>query len=167
MQAQKEEIGHRLFRWHVPGRDATSCLITAHGGKAWSLHNTMGLGHTDVQLHYYSAHGHPTTDIGLGPFMQGQGTIFETLNPDTSPDYLLQKYTNTDAGAKGRHRHNEAGETYASVAYGAAYEDCDVITVRNRLEVSQILLSTILKQIFDLNLSYTEIHCAFCRGRRS
>ncbi len=167
MPVSQLEIGEHayLFKQDNLETPKTTCVITAHGLQAPTFTMPMRLGHTGVELHYFVPHGRATTDVGLRAI--GTYTPHERLTPDESPDYLLSKYTNSDIGAGGRHRHNTANETYDSARYSAGYMDFDIITIRSRGVFGIVLLSTVLKDLWSAGHTYQTILCSFCRGIRT
>ena len=106
-------VGENLRVWtRTAGRATTpACAISAHGTDLGAGH---GLRAPDVSLVYYTPHGITLPDPSLERFTAGALTPVETLRTADSPDYVLSKYTNSRA--QGGRRHNQAGESYASVA---------------------------------------------------
>lgn len=164
MSVDKLPIGGNAYLFRDSGRTApkTKCAITAHGLQAMTLHTAMKLNRPDVQLLYYGPHNRSIIDVGLGPLRDA--VPFETRTADDSPDYLLSKYTNSSPNPGWLHRHNDNGETYASVSYGVGFEEYDVVTIRNRRPLGFVRLSTLLKDIWAAGYDYPTFLCAFCRG---
>jgi len=170
-------IGENAYLWHksdkIPPR--TRCIITAHGMQfaTWKL--PMNLGRPDVFLRYYTKHNYKVTDQGLEyPLRRGPNNSenwVDQYTADSSPDYLLSKYTNSREGMSWRHRHNDNAETYAHVrtfvASGIASEfsdEADVITIRSRQGFAPLRLSTLLKDVWAAGFGYQIFDCYFCRG---
>ncbi|GBQ95697.1 hypothetical protein AA23498_2404 [Acetobacter nitrogenifigens DSM 23921 = NBRC 105050] len=124
----------------------------------------MRLGHSNVRLRYYSAHHYAVDDAGLPAYTRDSVAAVETLTPDTSPDYLLFKYTNSEFKPSWLKRHNDNGENYAGVSFAAKVDNIDIITIRNRHGFNPIRLSVVLKNLWSNGLDYDEIRCVFCRG---
>jgi hypothetical protein len=164
---ERIEVGKYIYVWRKEGSPASaSCLISAHGGT--TLINRMkplkrrrsGM---DPDLHFYTPHGHSVNDVGMSAFKNKTET--EVLKPAACPEYMLSKYTNT--GYSGN-LHNKAGENYFTVAYTAKAVDYDIVTIRNRYDISAhflgIGLSEVLDELEAAGFNYTDIYCAFCRG---
>ncbi|WP_026869079.1 putative adhesin [Inquilinus limosus] len=106
-------VGDHLRVWtRTAGRPSTqACAISAHGT---DLSPGRTLRAPDVTLVYYTPHGITLPDPSLERFTAGALRQVETLRTADSPDYALSKYTNSQT--EGGRRHNQAGESYASVA---------------------------------------------------
>lgn len=153
-----------------------SLVISAHGGienKSPTFHIKWG------KLHFYSAHGHVTDDLGIKNFCLGgrETQRAESLSaPAQCFDYDLSKYQG---------KHNTAGESYDSIESAQDYVDdynqmlveagdraplgakpmvdFDVLTIRNRWNNKNVTLSSALKAVGKLH-RYSDVHCYFCRS---
>lgn len=106
--------GGRAYLWKMSNRDSRGkVVITAHGcarrGSTSALSSTNQIG---PRLHFFCRHGETTEDEGLRMYTNARANPVEILTANNAPDYLLQKYTNTDDSSRS---HNRAGESYRSV----------------------------------------------------
>ncbi|MBO1358232.1 hypothetical protein J2D73_00270 [Acetobacter sacchari] len=160
----KAEVGDNLYRFYNPEAKSRTCVISAHGLWSTTFGAPMRLGHNNVKLRYYSAHHHVVNDAGLPEYTSDRESDFETLTPDTSPDYLLFKYMNSEINPGRFKKHNKSGENYRGASYAATSDNVDIITIRNRHRFNPVRLSVVLKTLWANNLNYDEIRCVFCRG---
>jgi len=163
MPASRFEIGQNAYLWKDVNRTHDTLVITAHGLQAITLGRPMNLNISPLpELHYFSEHNHVTTDVGLSAI--SSASPVEVLNSISSPDYTLFKYTNTNPNPGWIRRHNDASETYGSVAYAAGYERYDVLTIRSRMPIPSVRLSNVIRELWSSGNSYEFIKCFFCRG---
>ena len=180
-------VGSSIYVWSkkTGAPSEKRLVITSHGDES----NINGMAAAGVprscKLVFYGPHGYMLRDPNLPALIAGNLVIHETVDrPQSSQDYQLQKYTNTNDTST---RHNEVGETYASIAgmlelfpmiagmaqkagenvYAANYSKqfgMDILTVRSRRFHKDPKLSQVLQELWKSNYRYDEIHCAFCRG---
>lgn len=156
---------------------ALSLVISAHGGikknNSPQFHTKWGT------LHFYSVHGTVTNDKGIRNFCYGGPETQRTeslVATSQCYDYDLSKYQGS---------HNKSGETYESIEKVQDYTDkfnqmlleagdraplnskimvdFDVLTIRNRWNNKNVILSAALEAVGKLD-KYAEVHCYFCRS---
>ncbi len=164
------EVGDVIFVWRKrfsainPFGKNKSAIISAHGNDARINSNFPNK--RAYSLHYYGPHGHSLEDPGLQMFLNKTAKVTETVS-STNPgqDYVLSKYQN---------KHNKKGESYTKGIFENTFNikddfDMDIITLRSAKKYNNgkklvLLLSQVIKQVFDAGFEYEHFHCSFCRG---
>ncbi len=118
--------GDSLYLFHPDNRYNEHCVISAHGGYSAGCFggSTFNLP-VGVKLAFYSQHGSPVNDFGIGNFLSKIHRIVETQTSDDNPcfNYVLTKY-------QGRHSNN--AETYDSIG-DAVNRNRDITTSLNSI----------------------------------
>lgn len=169
MQLIKNAVGNNLyvFSKYTSRPSSRTCIIMAHGGfRNQTYHGP------NVELNYYTTHGHSMYHISAGRFGSSSLTPVEIVTSKGTYDYILGKNLRTKiaGGFVDLLREDYADIENLPNRLKWSFEDnipFDVVTLRNRFYLTRwnpLTLSGVIQSLWNRNYIYDSIHCLFCRG---
>lgn len=115
--AQPIPLGQgRAYLWRSSNGSGMTAIISAHGSaRQRSGSRAFRPDRLGPQLEFFCPHGEAMEDEGIMRYFRNREPPIEVVQANQAPDYLLTKYTNSTNSARGRHRHNQAGESYSGI----------------------------------------------------
>ncbi len=184
-------VNDRLYLFKPHG-DSTTCIISAHGGRATKNAGTFRLP-ADTIVRFYSEDTFSVLDPGFAEFYQNEAVPREILSEgDECFDYCLTKY-------QGRHNSANVNESYSLIAQtiSRAFNSREiassqlekavkanasdrikkilgtavarnktpaVVTIRNRILHTDLTLSKVIAMVKTAAPEIVLFDCSFCRS---